>query len=93
MKIIDLTDLTEDFFQRTEEEKINCIDNFYNLFVELLQDPEYDNELVLQHIDNVIRKSEEDEAFELSHVFYQVKKRLENKPKKRGRPKKNQDGL
>jgi len=93
MKIIDLTELTEDFFRRTDEEKINCIDNFYNLFVELLEDPEYDNNLIRQHIDNVIKKSEEDEVFELSHIFLEVKKRLENKPKKRGRPKKNQDGL
>lgn len=93
MKIIDLTELTEDFFRRTEEEKINCIDNFYNLFKEMYEDPEYDNDLINQHIDNVIKKSEEDEVFELSHIFLQVKNRLDNKPKKRGRPKKKPNGL
>lgn len=84
MKIVDLSELTGDFFNRTEEEKLNCIENFYGLFNELLDDPDYDNDLILEHINQIITSSADEEAFELSHIFLQVKNKIEENKMKDG---------
>jgi hypothetical protein len=79
MNISELNELTEDFFNRTEEEQNNCIENFSNIFLDMMEDPDLDYVLLIQHIESIIKRAEEEEMFETSHIFLQVKKNLIDK--------------
>jgi len=76
MSLDDLYELTEDFFNRTEDEKNNCIDNFSNIFMDMMIDPDIQYWVLIEHLDSIIKRAEDNEMFEASHIFLQVKNKL-----------------
>lgn len=79
MTLIYLNEFTEDFFNKSKEEQEEHIENFYEIFSEMSEDETTDKRILLIHLDRIIERAEQNEMFEISHIFLNVKNKLINK--------------
>lgn len=79
MTLIYLNEFTEDFFNKSKEEQEEQIENFYEIFSEMSEDETTDKRILLIHLDRIIERAEQNEMFEISHIFLNVKNKLINK--------------
>jgi len=76
MTLEELYEITEDFFTKTEDEKNQYINIFSKIFLDMMRDPDVDYIILIEHLDSIIKRAEDNEMFEASHIFLQVKNKV-----------------
>lgn len=73
----DLSDLTKDYFKKTQEERLELLDQFYVEILNMVIENEVSKESLERHFDKIIRMSLEEEEYEISQLMLEIKKRFE----------------
>lgn len=77
MYMEDLSELTKDYFKKTQEERIELLDQFYVEILNMAIENEVSKESLERHFDKIIRISLEEEEYEISQLMLEIKKRFE----------------
>lgn len=76
MNMDDLSDLTKDYFKKSQEERIELLDQFYFEILQMAVENEVEGEALQRHFDKIIKMSLEEEEYEISQLMSEIKKRF-----------------
>lgn len=66
---MDLLELTKDYFKKPKSERLNLVDDIIDEILVIVRENELQEELVLNHITNIIHNAEKREDYEIAEVF------------------------
>ena len=75
--MVDLSDLTKDYFKKSKEERVELLDQFYFEVLTMAVENQIDSESLYRHFDKIIKYSLENEEYEVSDLISTIKKRFE----------------
>jgi hypothetical protein len=72
----EITDLTKDYFKKTELEKLQIQSQVLDEFLEIIDENKLQYELVDKQVDDLIKKAISKEDYEVAELFSKIKSQI-----------------